>query len=70
MKTGDTRYIHVKQIKRNGAVIGNLCMLGRQYGYIIQLHYYAIPGYAINAVFESENKAERFFNRILAEVEK
>lgn len=67
MKTGDTKYYRVKQIKRSGHVVGYLALIGRQYGYIVQLHYYDTPGYKINDIFDSIEKAENRFDDILKE---
>lgn len=67
MNIGDTKYYHVKQIVKNGKCIGDLILIGRQYGYIVQLHYYAVPGYAINETYETITQAERRFNKILSE---
>ena len=65
MKTGDTKYYRVKQIIRNGRVVGTLILICRVYGYIVQLHYYDTPGYKVNDVFVSIDKAERFFDDVL-----
>lgn len=65
MKTGDTKYYRVKQIKKTGKVVGNLCLIGRAYGYIVQLHYFDIPWYKVNQVFDSMVKAERYFDDVL-----
>jgi len=67
MKMGDTKYYRVKQIIKDKKCIGNLILIGRQYGYIVQLHYFAVPGYAINETYETITKAERRFNKILSE---
>jgi len=64
MKTGDTKYYRVKQIIRNGRVVGYLVLVGRVYGYIVQLHYYDTPGYKVNNAFDSIDKAERFFDDV------
>lgn len=63
MKYGDTKYYHVKQIKKDGHVVGDLILIGRTYGYIVQLHYYNCPGYVINEQFNSIEKAEAFFRK-------
>jgi len=65
MKAGDTQYYRVKQIIKNGRVVGDLILIGRVYGYIVQLHYYDMPGYKVNNVFVSIDKAERFFDDVL-----
>lgn len=68
MKYGDTKYYCVKQIKKDGHVIGNLILIGRAYGYIVQLHYYNRPGYVINKQFNSIEKAENFFRETWEEL--
>lgn len=65
MKTGDTKYYKLKQLKNNGIVSGYLSLIGRQYGYIVQLHFFGKPGYRIDKVFQSYEKAERFFDDVL-----
>ena len=65
MKTGDTKYYRVKQIKKDGRVAGNLILIGRQYGYIVQLHYFNMPGYKVNKSFDSLAQAENYFDDVL-----
>ena len=65
MKTGDTKYYRVKQILKSGKPAGHLVLIGRQYGYIVQLHYYDTPGYKVNTTFEYIEDAEKYFNEIL-----
>lgn len=65
MKTGDTKYYRVKQIKKGGRVAGNLYLIGRQYGYIVQLHYFNTPGYKVNKTFDSLAQAEKYFDDVL-----
>lgn len=65
MYIGDTKYYRVKQILKNGKPAGNLELIGRQYGYIVQLHYYDTPGYKVNMTFESIGNAEEYYNKIL-----
>ena len=65
MKTGDTKYYSVKQTKREGRVAGNLILIGRQYGYIVQLHYFNMPGYKVNKTFDSLAQAEKYFDDVL-----
>ena len=65
MKTGDTKYYRVKQIKKDGRVAGDLILIGRAYGYIVQLHYYDTPGYKVNKVFDTITKAEKCFDDVL-----
>ena len=65
MKYGDTKYYHVKQIKCGGHVVGILTLTGRVYGFIVQLHYFDVPGYKVNRVFNSMAAAERFYNEVL-----
>ena len=67
MKTGDTKYFRVKQIKKDGRVAGNLVLVGRQYGYIVQLHYFDTPGYKVNETFNSLVQAENRFDSVLKE---
>lgn len=64
MKYGETKYYTINQIKKDGHVIGNLVLIGRAYGYIVQLHYFDCSGYAINEQFDSMIKAENFFRKI------
>ena len=66
MKTGDTKYYRVKQIKKDGRVVGNLELIGRQYGYIVQLHYFDAPGYKVNKTFDSIYDAEKYFDSVYA----
>lgn len=68
MKTGDTKYFHTKQIKKNGKVIGYLTMIGRQYGFIVQLHFFDKPGYEINQTFCTEHEAEKFYTKTFKDV--
>lgn len=63
MKYGDTKYYNVKQIKKDGHVVGDLILIGRTYGFIVQLHYHNVPGYPINEQFDTMTKAEKFFNK-------
>lgn len=65
MKTGDTKYYRVKQIKKGGRVAGHLILIGRQYGYIVQLHYFNMPGYKVNKTFDSLAQAEKYFDDVL-----
>lgn len=67
MKTGDTKYFRVKQIIKDGRVAGDLVLIGRQYGYIVQLHYFDTPGYKVNETFNSLVKAENRFDSVLKE---
>ena len=64
MKTSDTKYYRIKQIIKGGRVVGYLDLIGRQYGYIVQLHYFDTPGYKVSGVFDSIDKAERFFDDV------
>jgi hypothetical protein len=65
MNTGDTKYYRVKQILKNRKPAGHLVLIGRQYGYIVQLHYYDTPGYKVNTTFEYIEDAAEYFNEIL-----
>jgi hypothetical protein len=65
MKTGDTKYYRVEQVKQAGRVAGNLILIGRVYGYIVQLHYFNTPGYKVDKCFDSLDKAENFFGEVL-----
>ena len=65
MKTGDTKYYKVKQIIKSGRCVGDLILIGRAYGYIVQLHYYDVPGYKYNQTFDTMTQAERFFDDVL-----
>ena len=67
MKTDDTKYYRVKQIKKSGRIVGNLLLIGRAYGYIVQLHYFGTPGYKVNKTFDSIAKAENYFDKVYAE---
>ena len=67
MKTGDTKYYRVKQIKKGGRIAGDLLLIGREYGYIVQLHYFDIPGYKVDKSFDSIAKAENYFDKVYAE---
>lgn len=67
MKMGDTKYYRVKQIKKGGRIAGDLILIGRAYGYIVQLHYFDTPGYNVNKTFDSIAKAESYFNKVYAE---
>ena len=67
MKFGDTKYYKVKQILENGKCIGNIVLIGRCYGYIVQLHYFNIPGYKINKCFSNIFHAENYFYKVLKE---
>lgn len=67
MKTGDTNYYRVKQIKKGGRIAGDLLLIGRAYGYIVQLHYFDTHGYKVNKTFDSIAKAESYFNKVYAE---
>lgn len=65
MKTGDTKYYRVEQIKKSDRVAGNLILIGRVYGYIVQLHYFNTPGYKVDKCFDSFSKAEKCFDDVL-----
>lgn len=65
MKAGDTKYYRVEQVKKAGRVAGNLILIGRVYGYIVQLHYFNTPGYKVDKCFDSFSKAESFFDEVL-----
>ena len=67
MKTDDTKYYRVKQIKNDGRIVGDLLLIGRAYGYIVQLHYFDTPGYKVDKSFDSIAKAESYFNKVYAE---
>lgn len=58
------RYLKVKQITKNGKVIGILTMIEKMYGIVIQLHYFDIPGYKVNETFTEPNKAYKYFNSV------
>ena len=68
MKLGDTRYICVKQIKKDGKVAGYLALTGHSYGFKVQLHYFDSPGYKVDETFQSETNATAFFNKTYEEV--
>ena len=68
MEYGGTKYYTIKQIKKNGHVIGNLILIGKACGYIVQLHYFDRPGYVINEQFDSMGKAENFFRKTWEEL--
>lgn len=67
MIIGDTKYYRVKQIIKDGRVAGDLVLIGRQYGYIVQLHYFDTPGYKVNESFNSLVQAENRFDSVLKE---
>lgn len=60
----NVRYLKVKQIIKNGKVIGILTMTEKAYGIVIQLHYFDIPGYKVNETFTDPNKAYKYFDFI------
>jgi hypothetical protein len=66
MKSYDVKYYRVKQIKKGVRVAGNLILIGRQYGYIVQLHYFDTPGYKENKTFDSFEQAEKYFDDVLS----
>lgn len=70
MEYGGTKYYHVKQIIKDGHCIGELILIGRTYGYIVQLHYHGLSGYVINEQFDSMRTAENFFNKTWGEMKK
>lgn len=63
-----TPYIKVKQIKKDGKVIGDLTLTAHVYGYAVKLHYFDRPGYAVNEIIPTETKAVRFFDKTYEEV--
>ena len=65
---GDAKYYHVKQIIRSGKCVGYLAMIGKAYGYIVQLHYFNRSGYPINETFDTQRKAEHFYNETIKEL--
>ena len=67
MIIGDTKHYRVKQIRKDGSVAGDLVLIGRQYGYIVQLHYFDTPGYKVNETFDSLVQAENRFDSVLKE---
>ena len=62
MKCGETRYHHVKQFVKAGKVCGNLVLIERSYGYIVQMHFYDASGYAVDNTFDSFKDAIRFYS--------
>lgn len=64
-----TPYLKVKQIKKDGKVIGDLTLTAHVYGYAIKLHYFDQAGYAVNEILPTEAKATQFFNKIYKEVQ-
>ena len=67
MKLGDTRYISVKQVKKDGKVAGILTLTGHAWGFKVLLHYFDTPGYKIDETFQSESKARAFFDKTYKE---
>ena len=67
MRLGDTRYICVKQVKKDGKVAGDLTLTGHAWGFKVQLHYFDTPGYVVDETFQSETKARAFFNKTYEE---
>lgn len=59
-----------KQIVKEKKVLGNILLLHYAYGYVVQLHYYGTPGYAVNKVFPTQEKAESFFDKTYEEATK
>ena len=59
-----------KQITKDKKVIGNLLLTHKAYGYVVDLHYFDTPGYAISETFPTQEKAERFFDKTYKEVQK
>lgn len=60
----NVRYLKIKQITKNGKVIGDLCMTEKAYGIVIQLHYFNTPGYKVNETFTDPNKAYKYFDSV------
>ena len=58
-----------KQIVKERKVVGYLLLTHRAYGYVVELHYYDTPGYAVNESFTTQEKAERFFDKVYKEVQ-
>lgn len=63
-----TKYIKVKQIIKNKMVLGNITLTSHAYGYKVQLHYFNVPGYVINELFNTEQKAMSFFEKTYTEI--
>lgn len=62
--------LKLKQITKDKKVIGTLLLTHKAYGYTVDLHYFTTPGYAVQEVFPTQEKAERFFNKTYEEVQK
>lgn len=60
--------LKVKQIIKNGKVVGSMILTHRAYGYNIQLHYFDTAGYTIDKYFPTEEKARYHFDRIASEI--
>ena len=60
--------LKVKQVIKNGKVVGNLILMHKAYGYNVQLHYFDMAGYAIDKYFPTEEKARSYFDRTVSEV--
>ena len=59
-----------KQIVKDGKVVGNLLLTHRAWGYVVELHYFNQPGYAVKESFDTEERAVRFFDKTYEEVQR
>lgn len=62
--------LKVKQITKDKKAIGSLLLTHRAYGYVVELHYFDRPGYAVSESFTTQDKAERFFDKTYEEAQK
>lgn len=60
--------LKVKQIIKNGKVVGYMILTHRAYGYNVQVHYFSMAGHAIDKYFPTEEKARFFFDRTASEI--
>ena len=59
--------VYAKQIKQNNQVCGYITLCKYDYGFVVQLHFFMIPGYIEKQCFPTKEKAERFFNKLFDE---
>ena len=58
------------QCTNNGKVIGNIVLNHYEYGYVVKVHLFRIPGYIVDKCFPDKEKAIAFYEKTKAEYNK
>lgn len=59
-----SKYLKVKQIIKNDKVVGDLRLIKKAYGFIVELKYFDTPGYKHHETFPDIVKACNCFNKL------